>query len=339
MPPENKPEVPLQQLPNPYTSPEVQEQAHSGDISAPKKTKKWLKYAIASINIIPVSLLILIMLELYSQQKEGTSGTEFIALAIIPIFLLIFFVVFLVDIVFLIRYLRKRSKEPGGNKYTKLLAQGALGLMILIIGLNLYSFHQASNENQQAIKNSFKQDGSDFGKRYSLASGKDLYKFAILVPNYLPAGYKYYYGQIPLADRPEEVYFEVSYHSDNYDFSMRTLHPQANFSPPQDCGYPLGPVNTLDPGTLKIFPCTEIGTIATGKIYYLATNDGDLGYTPPEDIYYTLVNQTLVILDVVKGPQAISQNDVLKIFSSLKTKSVSDIIQLNTQEALNSGSP
>src|SRR2546423_1175184 len=76
---------------------------------------KWRRKLVWCLNIVPPLLFVLLIVWLSHEQSNGVSGTEFIAIAVAPIFGLLFLITLIIDVVLLIRFLRKnRSSSVDG---------------------------------------------------------------------------------------------------------------------------------------------------------------------------------------------------------------------------------
>lgn len=297
---------------------------------------KWRYRILITFNIIPILLYSGLFLWLSSLQNSGVSGTEFIAIILAPVIGLLFLIVLIIDFIVCLRLFLKNRKNPLISQRKKYLPLLGVLIPILIICYNAYQIKGAVNESRQITENVNFEEGESFKKTYSLVEQDKNYKFDLLLPTNLPTGYKYRYGQVSYAEQAEDVYFEANYtkqvdYEDSHDFSIRMFKVRDNFSPPQNCGYPLSPPKANSEDTLKAFPCTEIKSLPNNKIYYLSTEKDELGYSPAEDIYYTLKADTVVIVDTVKSSKAITKDDVAEMLATLKAYSLDEIIQLNNK--------
>lgn len=291
---------------------------------------KWRKILIVLVNVVPVTLTVIFMLWAYSLQNSGVSGTEYLAFIVLPVLSILFLIAFIVDLVFLIKFLRRSRHNPQISRVKKTLAFVAVAAIVGIIVINIVATIWAAWDSQRIEDQTYKDQQSEFQRNYELTARSSEFKFEILVPEYLPSGYKYSYGQISGASNsPESIYFEASFYSSDHDFSLRTFNPRENFIPPEDCGYPLSPPMLNNPDTQKAFPCEELAQISSGKVYYLRTQESDLGFSPVQDHYYTVNDGTLLILTLVSGPQVLDSDEVVKILNSVRPMTVPDIVQLN----------
>ena len=294
---------------------------------------KWRRRLVWCLNIFPPILLALLLTWLSYEQSQGVSGTEFIAIIVAPVFGLSFLVALVIDIILLIRYLKKGPQSQANNGRRRLLAWVALAIILLIISGSILSIVLSSRESKQVSKQAYLDDGSKFKSNYQLAQNAG-YGFKLFLPGYLPQGYSYLYGQITYGLSAKDVGFDAHYQNPGYttatyDFELNMFKIPATYNPPSNCAYPFTPPRDDDPDTLAPFPCSKISTSNNGSPIYYGLVEKNIGSLPPTDIYYTTRENTFIALSITRDSGSIDKTEALGIINSIQQTTLDDTINKN----------
>jgi uncharacterized membrane protein len=294
---------------------------------------KWRRRLVWCLNIVPPILFVSLIGWLSYEQSQGVSGTEFIAIVVAPVFGLLFLLALVIDIILLIRYLKRSRQSQTNNSRRRLLAWVALAIILLIISGSIISIVLSSRESKQVSKQAYLDDGSEFKSNYQLAQNAG-YGFKFFLPGYLPQGYSYLYGQVTYGLMPKDVGFDVHYQNPGYttatyDFELNMFKTPTTYNPPSNCAYPFSPPRDDDPDTLGSFPCSQIATSNNDSPIYYALVEKNIGYLPPTDIYYTSRENTFIALSITRDSGSINKAEALKIINSLQQTTLDDVINRN----------
>lgn len=294
---------------------------------------KWLRWLLISFNIVPPVLSILMYAWLSYEQSLGVSGTEFIALIFAPIFGIFFLTALIIDTFLLIKFLIKTNHSPADNKRKRILAKGALLVIILIMCGSATSLIINIRQENQSLKQSYLDDGNQFKSDYQKAKESG-FGFNIFLPVYVPRGYSYLYGQMNTASSPSGTGFEVhyqnpGYNTSTYDFYLDMFKTPLTFAPPKNCTYPLSPPQENDPDTMAVFPCSSINSMGSDSAIYYALATENIGYLPPTDVYYTTKSGTLISLSSTRATGSLDKADAIKILNSLQETTLDTVVSDN----------